>query len=119
MNINEIHVIAKGARGIGRVKETIADYTSGSWVVSVAKADSLVGGTLFIHEHQKQRAYHGGTIIGFEVEGGRITFRYAFSQEVRAADNRPDLEWAQEKAYWPKGLCATLDPVSECASLNG
>lgn len=69
-------------------KET-HEWESGWWKIAAETAEKLVGGYLYLHEHQNSPSHFGGEILGFRVEGengavqGRVIFHIRFTPESR------------------------------------
>jgi hypothetical protein len=72
-------------------------FETWEWSVSDEVAQEAVGGRLYLHEHQKRPAWHGGTITGWRPSGtpGRKIFTYTVDEPFRIICPG---NWGQEKA---------------------
>ncbi len=87
--------------GLNHKHITGNQYESGNWVVSDQVADELVRirGLITLHEHQNEKAWHGGRVLGWrasETDGKKI-FLYEVTPEFRDFVCRTN--WGMEKAY--------------------
>lgn len=76
-----LHLVCKDRLSIRRIAATTDTYETGDWVVAPATADQCVGGSLFLHDHQRSPSYHGGRVLRWYRAGGkdpsaRIVFVY-------------------------------------------
>jgi hypothetical protein len=72
-------------------------FESGNWVVAEQVAEAAKGGRIYLHEHQRDPAWHGGTITAWRPSKrpGRVVFTYTMDGPFRL---RCTEGWAQEKA---------------------
>jgi hypothetical protein len=66
-------------------------------VISRDVADEAIGGRIYLHEGQRDRAWHGGTVTKWRAspEPGRMIFTYVVDGDFRVQCNEG---WGQEKA---------------------
>jgi len=83
------HIICRNREGVGKASGQ-DEYTSGSWTLSAAEANALVGGRLYLHETKAEPSYFGGTVLDWapsKRESGAkedgITFRLLADQEAK------------------------------------
>lgn len=96
---DDVHFICRQGDGHRMVDREQGTWESGDWNVSDGSADRLIGGRLYLHERQDERAWHGGTIESWRpVEGvpGRKIFTYRVDGPFRITHREG---WAQEVAY--------------------
>jgi hypothetical protein len=72
-------------------------FESGNWVVSEKMANEAIGGRIYLHERQKDAAWHGGTITQWRPwsDPKRKIFSYKLDGDFRV---RCDSGWGNEKA---------------------
>ena len=72
-------------------------HESGEWIATDELASEAVGGRFYLHERQKDRAWHGATILSWRrgSEGHRKVFTYKVDGDFRITCPG---NWAQEKA---------------------
>ena len=72
-------------------------FETGNWTMGQQAADESIGGRIYLHEHQRDVAWHGGKIIAWRPsdEAGRVIFTYQVDGPFRV---RCTESWAQEKA---------------------
>ena len=101
--MKDIHLIEKSAL-YNRVLETENQWTTGTWTMSPETAESLQGGTVFLHTHQKGPCYLGGKILGCELEPtGRYTIRFEFDPDVvNTTTNQCKKNWSVEMLLEPR-----------------
>ena len=75
-------------------------YYSGYWVITEAKANTLIGGNIFFHKHQTESSFFGGVIkcavkVDQGMYPGRIVFIFKEDQACRGITTAQD-GWSQE-----------------------
>ena len=104
-----IHLIKRNTAEPRLVK--VADdpltYTSGYWSLTEARAKSLVGGRIYLHERQQEPSYFGGTITDAQpIRGGEHAGRVEFTFQPDAAGKNfrtPAEGWSQESKITREG----------------
>src|SRR5258708_25956143 len=92
---SDLHYICKHGLNHRHLGEQM--HESGDWTASDDLASQAVGGRFYLHEHQKGRAWHGGTIVSlrFAPDGRRKVFIYKVDREFRVGCPG---KWARQKA---------------------
>lgn len=74
-------------------------WSSGTWDVSLKKANSLIGGRIFLHTSQKGPSFLCGEIIDVEeATTGRVTFIFRHDRSlVNTLVGENDGNWGQEQ----------------------
>jgi hypothetical protein len=102
----------------GQPKNTSCDvatktFSSGNWDLSVADAEALVGGWLYLHTAKSEKSYFGGPITGFEqiqvpgvARNNRIVLKF---HPAVAGKNAPWRSKDSSKA-WTGGLVEAERP---------
>lgn len=95
--VKNIHFICK--RGENHANIEGRTFRTGSWSVSDKEAEKLVGGMIYLHETQKDKAWTGGKILRYHVhesgpDKGRKVFIYQQAVDFRVVCPGP---WGQEK----------------------
>jgi len=104
MSIRELHFLCKQGEGFRRLNEN--EFESGSWKVSDDVVRQSVGKRIYLHEKQKEAAWHGGRIVGWRhskagdwrsstAGDGRKVFRYVVEGDFRKVCRKG---WGREKA---------------------
>ena len=96
--MKNIHLIEKSA-GYNRVAGTENEWTTGTWTMSQATAESLIGGNVFLHTAQKAPCYLGGKILGCEDarDGKKWTIHFQFGKDlVNTTTDYCKSKWAVE-----------------------
>ncbi len=96
MNDYAIHLVCK--QGLNHKHDRQENtFESGNWVVSEHVANDLIGGRIYLHERQDEKAWHGGKIMGWRhsEEASRKIFKYVVDGPFRIVCPG---RWAQEKA---------------------
>ncbi len=102
MKENKLHVLTRNRTDEDKTGCTCIDhktlqYSSGTWVLSKQKAESLLGNKIYIHDAQSAPSKHGGVITKvIQEEGGRYTFLYTANREcfgVKVGN------WGREKSF--------------------
>ena len=91
----DIHVICKHGQNFKNLGNSI--FETGDWAVSDATASESIGGRVYLHEKQKDAAWHGGVIMSWAhaTEHGRKILTYKVDGPFRLKH----LEgWSQEIA---------------------
>jgi hypothetical protein len=103
--MNCIHLVCKGGQNLSRVEKGKDEYTSGSWALSQADADRLIGGMLYFHETKARRSYFGGKVLSARVvenreKERRMVFTFKYLPEGR------DVAWRGEgrATAWTSGV---------------
>jgi hypothetical protein len=91
----DLHFICKHGLNHEHLGDQV--HESGEWVATDEVASEAVGGRLYLHEHQQDRAWHGGTILNWRLAGDdrRKIFTYKVDSDFRI---RCPGHWGQEKA---------------------
>ena len=93
---DDVHFICRQGDGHRMIDRELSTWESGQWTVGDATADRLIGGRLYLHERQDERAWHGGIIEAWRpVEGNpsRKIFTYRVDGPFRVLHREG---WAQE-----------------------
>lgn len=92
----ELHFVCPHGLNHRHLKEE-ARYESGNWVVGDQVANEAVGGRIFLHETQAERAWHGGRIVAWRPaqDPSRKIFTYVVDGPFRVVCRE---NWGQEKA---------------------
>lgn len=98
----DIHLIEK-IGNINPLDEKRLLWESGWWVVSLEKAEYLIGGRIFFHKAQDKPSFFGGRITRFRVETdgewkGRILFTFIPSLEFKGVKTSRE-GWGMEKKF--------------------
>ena len=100
-----IHVIENGPTQVRRVQVTPPEFESGDWSVTIDRAESLIGGDLYLHTNQSAPSHFGGRILSYRVHeersplAGRVIFRFAFTEPYRGLISRDGWGAGSEKKY--------------------
>lgn len=91
----DLHYVCKHGLNHRHIGDQV--HESGEWVATDDLATEAMGGRLYLHEHQRDRAWHGGTILSWRAapDAKRKIFTYRVDGHFRI--NCPG-NWAQEKA---------------------
>ncbi|MDP4026838.1 hypothetical protein Q8W71_30020 [Methylobacterium sp. NEAU 140] len=90
----DLHFICPQGLNHRRVEESV--YESGNWAVSDERADEAVGGRIYLHEKQRERSWHGGTILSWRpFDASRKVFTYRAEGQIRVLCPGG---WGQEQA---------------------
>jgi hypothetical protein len=92
----DIHLICKHGDRFSKIGD--ATFETGNWYgITDATADEAIGGRIYLHERQRDPAWHGGTIRAWRPseEPGRKVFTYVVDGPFRV---RLKEGWGQEKA---------------------
>jgi hypothetical protein len=102
MKENKLHVLTRNRTDDDRTGCTCIDhktlqYSSGTWVLSKEKAESLLGKNIYIHDAQSEPSKHGGVITKVvREESGRYTFFYTASRDCFGVTTG---NWGREKSF--------------------
>ncbi len=95
----DIHVICKHQEKLNWRRIEGNTFETGIWTVAKRTAEEAtqLGGRVYLHEHQKDPAWHGGDIISWSPspEAGRVRFTYAVNGDFRV---KCLTGWSQEIA---------------------
>jgi len=91
----DLHFICKHGERHAHCGDQV--FETGNWSVAEKTAAAAVGGRIYLHEKQKDPAWHGGTIISWHASEvkGRIAFKYRVDGPFRVKCSGG---WGQEKA---------------------
>ena len=92
----DLHFICRHGKNHQHLGNQIHD--SGNWTVANDVADEAIGGRIYLHEHQRDPAWHGGTILAwrFAPDGSlKKIFTYKVDGDFRFPCTG---DWGQEKA---------------------
>jgi hypothetical protein len=97
-----IHLIRNdpGLPAITPIEPGSQIYRSGYWLISEARAQSLIGGQICFHDHQTTPSFFGGVIETFESVPageyhGRVLFIFRFDSSCKGITTSRD-GWSQE-----------------------
>jgi hypothetical protein len=91
----DLHYICKHGLNHKHLGDQV--HESGEWTATAETAQEAVGGRIYLHERQKDRAWHGGTIISWRLapDGERKIFTYKVDGDFRISCPG---NWGQERA---------------------
>jgi hypothetical protein len=78
--VPSIHLVER-LGNLERVDDALNEWESGYWSVGEEVAGRLVGGRIYLHEHQSDPSHFGGEILSFRIHAagpyaGRVVFRF-------------------------------------------
>ena len=89
--VKSIHLLCRDQLNLHRVAGQKDVWTTGNWDLAPEVAESLVGGTVFLHDKKTKASYFGGKISGIKsvdtdnAKSRRIVFTFTYVHEARGA----------------------------------
>ena len=100
-----IHLIER-TDNVRKTDRTANEWESGHWPVSEETAQTLIGGSLFLHRNKQQPSHFGGQITGYRVEQSGPTAGLVVFQ-LRAQMDCKDVK--TDRKGWTKDLKIVAD----------
>ena len=104
--MSAIHLIKKNDPSLPPIKpaKEMGDgvFSSGDWLLSEARANSMIGGEIFFHRSQKKPSFFGGVITKVEKSSvpARFVFFFIYDPQCRGVSTSSD-GWAMTMKFVP------------------
>jgi hypothetical protein len=114
--MTSIHLLCRDRANLHRVDPDV--YESGDWDLPEKEAQSLVGGTLFLHQSKAKRSYFGGMIEKYRIATVAKTElqRVVFTVRADAAAKEKVWRGGNHARAWTGGVVTDDQKVEQKAT---